>query len=729
MPTRGTSSFLANLRASQLLDEAKLQEIEQWPSASAGDDRALALELVTRKVLTKFQAEQVLAGRTQGFFIGSYVVLEHLGSGGMGQVYKAMHRTMQRTVALKVLRRAKRSDPGAQARFMREVRASAQLNHPNIVAAYDVGEHGNVTYLVLEYVPGASLQQLVTKYRTLKPPTVVKIARQVAEALEHARQCGIVHRDIKPSNILVDRKGTVKVLDMGLARFEEGTPGVDDSTAITRDGVVMGTLDYLAPEQALDSHQADTRADIYSLGCTMYHMLTGRVPFPGKTVAEKLMKHQMRDPTPIPELAPRVPPALADVVNKMMAKKPEDRQQTPGKLAKRLADRDLLRHTGHQVAPLQSTVDLASLAELADGGSVAADAFPEPEPPPAAAPTESTVDLAALSGLSEGVPVSTDGASLPEAQDPDDAYGVQMPRQPPHAPPPPARPESPRTRSRVTWDAGQTVSGLTDFVSRIVVGLLKPAIVIGVLVLGAYFLSGLLKPKPGKVGRDFTLGGDAHLNTLWPSAIGDSELWQTYFAHRSREPGSSRPFLRLFVQRYHTMKGMHRTFHLTVYDAQKERALTAHGGGLPVRRDEAVEHTMETMRPDMSDEDRRRALAEIGVQTDTADRCKLCKCTRGGPPETQGPNIRAVAAEAAKAVLALHAKSDPTLIPVLVAGLRRADRDNAVHYIAILGEIGPGAGDACPTIRTVMDKTQDPAIQEAGRQALAKILAEDAAVF
>ena len=331
-----TSPFLKNLRASGLLSTDQLAEIEQWPSAAGHDDQALARELVDRGLLTEFQAERVLAGHTQGFLIGPYTILDRIGAGGMGQVYKAMHRHMQRTVALKVLPRSRRTDPVAQARFLREARASAQLNHPNIVRAYDVGEESGVTYLVMEYVEGIDLLGLIRAHGKLDPCRAATIAWQAALGLEHARRRGIVHRDIKPSNILIDNTGCAKILDMGLARIKRDDTNVADSTRLTRDGVAMGTVDYLSPEQAMDSHSVDTRADIYSLGCTLYHMLTGQVPFPGKTVAGKLMKHQMHEPEPLTKLAPDVPADLGTVVTKMMSKQVGNRYQTPAEVAEAL---------------------------------------------------------------------------------------------------------------------------------------------------------------------------------------------------------------------------------------------------------------------------------------------------------------------------------------------------------------------------------------------------------
>ena len=326
-----TRSFLEKLQASHLLDQAQLAEVAGWPSAANPDPRVLARELVAKKLLTKFQAEQILAGHAN-FLVGPYILVDRIGGGGMGKVYKAVHQRMQRTVALKVLHRAKRADADAQARFLREIRASARLNHPNIVTAFDVGEEGDVTYLVLEYVQGDNLQALIQKQGKLPYAQAAEIACQVALALEHAREHSVVHRDIKPSNVLVTRDGTAKVLDMGLARFANTGEG-DETGGLTQDGVVMGTLNYLSPEQAIDSHRVDTRADIYSLGCTLYHMLTGQVPFPGGTAARKLMKHQMQQPTPIAQLTPDVPGDLVRVVAGMMAKRKEDRYQTPVEVA------------------------------------------------------------------------------------------------------------------------------------------------------------------------------------------------------------------------------------------------------------------------------------------------------------------------------------------------------------------------------------------------------------
>ena len=330
------SAFLANLRASGLVDSAQLAQIANWPAAQAGNDRALAQELVLKGVLTRFQGERLLAGRTGGFVVGPYVVTDKIGVGGMGRVYKAVHRELRRTVALKVLPKAHRADPVLHARFLREARAGAKLCHPNIVTTYGVGEQRNVTYLAMEYVKGRDVYRLIRQHGKLTPTQAAGIAYQVASALQHACEHGVVHRDIKPGNILVDRQGTAKVLDMGLARIEGSDAGTLDSALVTSDGVTMGTVDYLAPEQARDTHSADIRADIYSLGCTLYHMLTGRVPFADGTPTDRLLQRQMDDPPPVTDLEPDLPQGLSEVVARMCARKLDDRYQTPAEVAEAL---------------------------------------------------------------------------------------------------------------------------------------------------------------------------------------------------------------------------------------------------------------------------------------------------------------------------------------------------------------------------------------------------------
>jgi WD40 repeat protein len=264
-----------------------------------------------------------------------YRVLGLLGSGGMGAVYKAEHRLMERVVALKVMTRALAASAATVERFRREFKASARLSHPNIVAAYDAEQAGALPFLVMEYVEGTDLARWVAERGPLPVAEACEYGRQAALGLQHAHEHGMIHRDIKPHNLMRTPDGTVKILDFGLARLvadaNSGQGGV------TGQGIVLGTVDYLAPEQADDARQADIRSDIYSLGCTLYHLLSGRPPFPQGTAAQKIMAHTKRDPLPLQELRPDLPPGLARVVSRMMGKSPDDRYQTPAEVCAALA--------------------------------------------------------------------------------------------------------------------------------------------------------------------------------------------------------------------------------------------------------------------------------------------------------------------------------------------------------------------------------------------------------
>ena len=281
---------------------------------------------VERGVLTRFQAEKLLAGKWRGFFIsGKYRLVDRVGAGGMGAVYLCEHVIMQRRVALKVLPIADADDPSALDRFHREARAIARLDHPNIVRAHDIDHEGKLHFLVLEYVDGCNLYELIRNRGPLGVERSANYIRQAAFGLQHAHEGGLVHRDIKPGNLLLDRQGVVKILDMGLARF------LEERDAKPRDwevGNALGTADYIAPEQ-VENSLVDIRADIYSLGATLYYLLSGRGPFHDGTVHQKLMWHQVRRPKPIRSLRSEVPEGLAAVLEKMMAKDPEERYQTP----------------------------------------------------------------------------------------------------------------------------------------------------------------------------------------------------------------------------------------------------------------------------------------------------------------------------------------------------------------------------------------------------------------
>ena len=317
--------FIDRLRESGLIPPAELDALlAEIPTPQKADVEPLARELVKRKKVTVYQVQEIYAGRGSKLNLGNYRILEKLGQGGMGMVLKAEHRRMERIVALKVMSKAAVESPDAVKRFHREVKAAAKLNHPNIVTAFDADEAAGTHFLVMEFVEGTDLSQLVKKSGALAVDKAVTCILQAARGLEYAHENGIVHRDIKPANLLVDGRGNVKILDMGLARIESVG---GDQAELTGTGQIMGTVDYMAPEQAMNTRKADARADIYSLGISLWFLLTGRAAYDGETVMEKLMAHQTAS---IPSLAEQagVSPALDAVFKKMVAKQPSDRFQT-----------------------------------------------------------------------------------------------------------------------------------------------------------------------------------------------------------------------------------------------------------------------------------------------------------------------------------------------------------------------------------------------------------------
>jgi hypothetical protein len=334
MPAPTTTDELLDLvRKSGLVDAARLDAFISRANTDSGPptSKHWAGLLVGSGLLTRFQAEQLLLGKWRGFTVGRYRVLERLGSGGTGTVYLCEHLKVRRKVAVKVLPTIRANNPAALGRFHREARAAGVLNHPNLVKCHDIDQEGELHYLVMEYVDGSSLHEIVYRSGPLDPVRAAQYIRQAAQGLQHAHEAGLVHRDVKPANILVDRGGTVRVLDLGLARFFN-----DESDLLTLkydENNVLGTADYVAPEQALNSHGVDIRADVYSLGCTFFFILTGRPPFPGGKAAQKLIWHQVKPPPPVRELRPEVPEDMAAVLSKMLAKDPRQRYQTPGELA------------------------------------------------------------------------------------------------------------------------------------------------------------------------------------------------------------------------------------------------------------------------------------------------------------------------------------------------------------------------------------------------------------
>ena len=344
MPIDTAADLGELLRTHRLLSAEQLGEVEETLQPAAGGPRDLARELVRRGWLTPLQVNALFLGRADELVIGPYLLLERIGAGGMGQVFKARHQHLERLVAVKVVRKDRVTNPTLLKRFLREVQVVGQMSHPNIVLAFDAGETGNLLYFVMEYVEGTDLSRRLQREGALPVQEACDYVRQTALGLQHAFEKGMVHRDVKPSNLMVTERpadartgpppGVVKILDMGLALL---TRDETEISALTQEGVVMGTVDYLAPEQAVDSHAVDTRADLYSLGCTFYHLLTGRVPYPGGTVMQRLLRHRTGRPKPVESLRPEVPCGVAMVVRKLMARRPEDRYQTPAELVEALS--------------------------------------------------------------------------------------------------------------------------------------------------------------------------------------------------------------------------------------------------------------------------------------------------------------------------------------------------------------------------------------------------------
>ncbi len=339
MPAPSTAGDLIVLvKKSRLIDDGRLLGfLEGHPVTNAEGETPLELAqaMVIAGLLTKYQAEQLLMGRWRNFLIaGKYKLLERIGKGGMAMVFLCEHQVMKRLVALKILPTAHAEDRELLGRFHREARALSQLRHPNIVGAYDVDHADKLHFLVMEYVDGGDLDLIVRRNGPLAVDRAAHYIRQAAFGLQHAHESGLVHRDIKPGNLLVDRSGTVKLLDLGLARiFHETTDDLTTGRDVT---TLLGTVDYLAPEQAVNSHDVDIRVDIYGLGATFYFLLAGRGLFEDGTVAQKLSWHVNRPPHPITEVRPDVPPGLAAVIEKMLAKRPEDRYQTPDEVVEAL---------------------------------------------------------------------------------------------------------------------------------------------------------------------------------------------------------------------------------------------------------------------------------------------------------------------------------------------------------------------------------------------------------
>ena len=388
---------------SRLLSADEVQTaLRRWQESGKGDPddvEGFRKFLVAGKQLTDYQAALVQRGHTEGFFLDAYKVLDLIGKGRLAGVYKAAHSSGQ-LVAIKVLPTKKAKDVTTLGRFQREGRMLTRLDHPNVVRAFQVGETGGKHYLVMEYLEGEPLDEVLDRRKRLPPLEAMRIAYQALMGLQHVHEKGLVHRDIKPANLMLTPapgqpdttlRSTVKILDIGLGRtvFDENATETEEQ--LTSTGGVLGTPDYLAPEQAQDAHRADIRADIYSAGCVLYHMLTGQVPFPDSNVTRQALRHATEVPKPLGEFLQPVPEGLEQVLSWLMAKNPAQRYPTPERAAQALQI-FLLNNPEAGTASVPSPVSPAFLAWLQGGGAGEAPrsaptmAYTTPTPAPAAKP-------------------------------------------------------------------------------------------------------------------------------------------------------------------------------------------------------------------------------------------------------------------------------------------------------------------------------------------------------
>ncbi|MBL8798258.1 MAG: serine/threonine protein kinase, partial [Planctomycetia bacterium] len=355
------SNFVDQLLTNRILAPEQMNVVTKELLSQNRSARALAKELMQRGWLTVYQVNQLFQGNARDLVLGPYRLMDMLGEGGVSQVYKAWHSVKKCVVALKVVRKEFVENPDIVRQFQQEGRTIASLQHPNIITTFDVDQIGNTHFLAMEFIEGIDLAKLVRLSGPLPVPLACDYVRQAALGLQHAHERCLVHRDIKPANLFlitppeskIDRTpipgmgdakkvppvgGVIKILDWGLAdmRLPMATGQQEPANTLQREETI-GTADYLAPEQAMDATKVDIRADLYSLGCAFYYLLTGQPPFPGGSLLQKLLKHREADPKPLTDFRIDVPPALPGVVLKMMAKKPEDRFRTPASLAAALA--------------------------------------------------------------------------------------------------------------------------------------------------------------------------------------------------------------------------------------------------------------------------------------------------------------------------------------------------------------------------------------------------------
>jgi hypothetical protein len=384
------------IRSRLLGPEEARAMFDRWQAEAkdnAGNVAEFARWMVAHQYLTEYQATLLARGHADCFFLNQYKVLDRLGRGRMAGVYKALHRLGQ-IVAVKVLPPSKAKDAPLLARFQREARLALRLKHPNVVRTFQVGEAGGLHYLVMECLEGETLDDVLQRRKKLPPAEAVRVIYQALLGLEHLHEQGMVHRDIKPANLMIVPAGAagpadttlrsaVKILDMSLARAlsDESVDEGADQPQLTTEGTLLGTPDYMAPEQARDAHAADVRADIYSLGCVLFHLIAGQAPFPDSNIISQMIRHASEAPRPLKEFNAAVPDGLQQIVSWMMAKDPNKRYPTPGRAAQAL--QVFLAAGAEPAANPEAEARMRSFLTWLEAGDEAA-----PAPPKSAAPAK-----------------------------------------------------------------------------------------------------------------------------------------------------------------------------------------------------------------------------------------------------------------------------------------------------------------------------------------------------
>jgi serine/threonine protein kinase len=372
MPSASVAGFCNLLGRSRLLSADEVRDLlRRWQAESgpsAGDAEAFIRWLVSNRYLTAYQADTLRRGHADRFFLGEYKLLDRIGQGRMAGVYRAMHRLGQ-TVAIKVLPPSKARDPQAFGRFQREARLALKLDHPNVVRTLESGEEHGLHFIVMEHLDGETLDEVLKRRGKLPPDRAAALLHQALLGLMHLHEQGLVHRDLKPANLMLTSDGVLKILDVGLGRalFDEGDPASGGPIDLTAQGDVLGDPDYMAPEQARDAHNADIRSDIYSLGCILYHLLSGQPPFADSNAVRKIVRHATEAPRPLKAFGVEVPASLEMVLERMLAKDAALRHATPDQAAQALRP-----FMSGPVVPIAMPVASAPVA-------------PPPAPPPAVA--------------------------------------------------------------------------------------------------------------------------------------------------------------------------------------------------------------------------------------------------------------------------------------------------------------------------------------------------------